>query len=179
MVLSAFGLESMTRSKTVVLSSPWVMGHAVVRFSLSTPNVNLDRCKLHCIAVPGCRGLDFGPEGCRIWLSEVAINSVNMTSDLEAECFSYEPFRDVDGGMGRDCRGHDGSDLDSSYFMQFPAASLQACQDLCVQQGRRRCSRKAMQGNCIRLNRRVMPSLGSFSGHWCNSGIEQCCMSEI
>ena len=36
--------------------------------------------------------------------------------------------------MGRDCRGHDGSDLDSSYFMQFPAASLQACQDLCVQQ---------------------------------------------
>ena len=98
------------------------------------PDVNLDRCKLHCIAVPGCRGLDFGPEGCRIWLSEVAINSVNMTSDLEAECFSYEPFRDVHGGMGRDCRGHDGSDLDPSYFMQFPAASLQACQDLCVQQ---------------------------------------------
>ena len=94
------------------------------------PDVVLDMCKVHCMAVPGCRGLDYGPAGCRIWHSEV-----NMTSsDPAAECFSYKPFRDVDGGAGRDCRGSRNDDLQSAYFVELPAASVQACQDLCVLQ---------------------------------------------
>ena len=95
------------------------------------PDVSLDECKLHCIAVPGCRGLDYGSGGCRIWHTEVNVTSESR--DVGDECFSYRPFRDVHGGVGRDCRGDDSSDLQSVYFMQFPAASVQACQDLCVQ----------------------------------------------
>ena len=137
---------------------------------------SLQACKLKCMSTPSCRGIAFNSTGCFVWLGS---GTLSTNPDAESICLSYEPFRDVDGGVGRDCRGHDGSDLDSSYFVQFPgwiSASLSG--SLCTT-GRRRCSRKAMQGNCIRLNRWVMPSLGSFSGHWCNSRYEQCCMSEI
>ena len=92
---------------------------------------SLQACKLKCMSTPSCRGIAFNSTGCFVWLGS---GTLSTNPDAESICLSYEPFRDVDGGMGRDCRGHDGSDLDSSYFMQFPAGSLQACQDLCVQQ---------------------------------------------
>ena len=114
------------------------LGHGTcIGGAFSVYDVSLNTCKIHCVAVPGCRGLDFGPAGCRIWHSEVTVNTTSESSDELSdlsECLSYEPFRDVDGGMGRDCRGSHSSDLESTYFVTLPATSLQACQDLCVQQ---------------------------------------------
>ena len=91
---------------------------------------SLQACKLKCISTPSCRGIAFNSTGCFVWLGS---GSLSKIPDAESTCLSYEPFRDVHGGVGRDCRGDDSSDLQSVYFMQFPAASVQACQDLCVQ----------------------------------------------
>ena len=49
-------------------------------------------------------------------------------------CHSFLPFRDVDGGEGRACRGVRPDDVQSSYYLQHSATSLQDCQDLCVRQ---------------------------------------------
>eukprot|EP00438_Fugacium_kawagutii_P011866 Skav208121 [mRNA] locus=scaffold1223:35870:37969:- [translate_table: standard] len=92
---------------------------------------SLQACQLKCMATPSCRGIAFNSTGCFIWLGSGTLSTV---PDAGSSCLSYEPFRDVDGGIGRDCRGDDSSDMQATYFEQLPAPSLQACQDLCVQQ---------------------------------------------
>ena len=92
---------------------------------------SLQECKLKCMSTPSCRGIAFNSTGCFVWLG---VGTLSTIPDADTTCLSYEPFRDVDGGMGRDCRGSHSSDLESTYFVTLPATSLQACQDLCVQQ---------------------------------------------
>ena len=87
-------------------------------------------CQLRCMSTPGCRGIGFGP-GCTIWLGSGSLSASAAGSDA-GTCHSFEPFRDVDGGEGRACRGETAEDLQTSYYLQSPATSLQDCQDQCV-----------------------------------------------
>ena len=103
-------------------------GDMIQQYSVGT----LDLCQLRCVAVPKCRGIDFGPHGCRLWQGELQAYSESGSS-----CYEYKPFRDVDGGSGRDCRGSSSSDHQSSHFLQLQASSLQECQDHCVEHAER------------------------------------------
>ena len=91
---------------------------------------SLQECKLKCMSTPLCRGVGFN-SSCFLFLG---FGSLSAVPDADSTCLSYEPFRDVDGGAGRDCRGSRNDDLQSAYFVELPAASVQACQDLCVLQ---------------------------------------------
>ena len=87
-------------------------------------------CELRCAAMPGCRGVDFGTGGCRTWHGSGAVAASAAQSG--SACHSFQPFRDVDGGEGRACRGETSEDVQSSYYLESSATSLQDCQDQCV-----------------------------------------------
>ena len=90
---------------------------------------SLQDCELRCASMPGCRGIDFRAGKCRTWHGSGAVTAV---AEPGSTCHSFEPFRDVDGGEGRACRGETAEDLQTSYYLQSPATSLQDCQDQCV-----------------------------------------------
>ena len=94
---------------------------------------SLQDCELRCASMPGCRGVDFGVGGCRTWHGPGVVMAAAEPGS--GTCHRFLPFRDVDGGEGRACRGLQGpEDVQSSYYLQRSAASLQDCQDLCVRQ---------------------------------------------
>ena len=86
-------------------------------------------CQLRCASTPGCRGVSFGSV-CAIWLGSGELSaSPGGSGDT---CHSFEPFRDVDGGVGRACRGATLTDLQDSYYSKSSASSLEDCQDQCA-----------------------------------------------
>ena len=91
-------------------------------------------CQVRCLSTPGCRGVSFGSGlGCTTWLGgELSELSPESPTGIWGVCHSFQPFRDVDGGEGRACRGETSEDVQSSYYLESSATSLQACQDQCV-----------------------------------------------
>ena len=90
---------------------------------------SLQECEIRCASIPGCRGAVFGAAGCRTWHGS---GKVEASAEPGTTCHSFEPFRDVDGGVGRACRGATLTDLQDSYYSKSSASSLEDCQDQCA-----------------------------------------------
>ena len=89
----------------------------------------LEQCKLKCLSIAACRGIDFSAEGCKVWTREVQ-SSVERAGST---CLLYEPFQPVGGGEDRDCRGAHSTDISPAYFTEGPeASSLLDCKLQCV-----------------------------------------------
>ena len=111
-------------------------GMSAIEYGLGEVDT-LQRCKLQCMSTPSCRGIGFGPNGCSLWLGPGELTANHGTPNATESCYQYKPFRDVDGGSGRDCRGSSSSDHQPSHFLQLQALSLQECQDHCVEHAER------------------------------------------
>ena len=98
--------------------------------SLKRGSLSLESCKMRCMATPSCRGVGYSSAVCTLWLGSGELSAI---PNPDASCYSYRPFRDIDGGENRDCRGANSSDVQSAYYVQTQAPSVQMCRDACVQ----------------------------------------------
>ncbi|CAJ1427609.1 unnamed protein product, partial [Effrenium voratum] len=98
--------------------------------ALTRGSLSLQSCKMRCMSTPACRGIGYSSAVCTLWLGS---GELSVIPDPDSSCHSYQPFRDIDGGENRDCRGSSSGDLLSTYYVQMEASSIQACQDACVQ----------------------------------------------
>ena len=98
--------------------------------ALTRGSLSLHSCKVRCMSTPACRGIGYSSAVCTLWLGS---GELSVIPDPDSSCHSYQPFRDIDGGENRDCRGSSSGDLLSTYYVQMEASSIQACQDACVQ----------------------------------------------
>jgi len=98
----------------------------------------LQDCQSFCAATPGCKGLEFSSQGCRVWTRMQGIGATAPASGHQ--CLRYEPFTAAGGGKDRACRGTNPTDESTSYY-EFhgptTAASLDTCKALCI--GRSSC----------------------------------------
>ncbi|CAE8629126.1 unnamed protein product [Polarella glacialis] len=98
---------------------------------------SLESCKSLCVAALQCRAIEFGRGGCKVWTSSGEVTG--SVSEVGSTCLRYDPFRDVDGGVGRACCGADAADTSPANYFQIQALSLQACQDACANRGASGC----------------------------------------
>ncbi|CAE8591671.1 unnamed protein product, partial [Polarella glacialis] len=96
---------------------------------------SLQSCKALCVGAVGCKGIDYGVRGCRVWTKREGIGAV--TSHRGSLCLrlgAWDPaatadaFVPVDTGTGRACVGS------GRYLAHGPAKvpSLESCKSLCV-----------------------------------------------
>lgn len=101
---------------------------------------SLELCRVRCVETAGCKAVDFGALGCRVWTEEIERTEHRKGSACLRHGMSIfanaSAFKPVDGGTDRACRGMNESDnLDSYYtlFWSWPEnSSISACQDRCV-----------------------------------------------
>ncbi|CAE7570592.1 unnamed protein product [Symbiodinium microadriaticum] len=74
-------------------------------YILRGPDLAADEaeCRQLCMATPECQGIDFSPDGCKVWTRKAGIQSSAAWGG--ATCLRYDPFEPVDGGEGRACHG--------------------------------------------------------------------------
>ena len=88
---------------------------------------NEEECRMLCVATPECQGIDYGPDGCKVWTRKAGIESTTAWGG--ATCLRYDPFEPVDGGEGRACRGNDVSDLSQANYVLYDAAAAPTLTD--------------------------------------------------
>ena len=102
--------------------------------------LDIDECKERCLAVSGCRGLEYTKTSCKVWTRTIQ-STVLRQGSLCLRFGSFDPhefldaFVAVHGGLNRACRGSNASDIDASYFTSVGparAGSLEACKILCM-----------------------------------------------
>lgn len=108
-------------------------GSASVRFFNTLQATTLFKCKALCVSLAGCQGIDYGPNGCQVWLLPAVISSTFQKDGHQ--CFQYLPFVPIDGGSNRSCRGGNATDISSSYFKFLApdaAPTLASCKAGCA-----------------------------------------------
>ncbi|CAE8711556.1 unnamed protein product [Polarella glacialis] len=96
---------------------------------------SLQSCKATCVGSVGCKGIDYGVGGCRVWTKREGIGAV--TNERGSWCLRFgawdpaataDAFVPVGTGAGRACVGS------GSYLAHGPAKvpSLESCKSLCV-----------------------------------------------
>eukprot|EP00438_Fugacium_kawagutii_P011865 Skav208120 [mRNA] locus=scaffold1223:27752:32990:- [translate_table: standard] len=101
---------------------------------------SIDECKDRCLAIRGCRGIEYTKTSCKVWTRAIQ-STVVQQGALCLRFGSFDPhelldsFVAVHGGQNRACRGGNSSDADASYFTSVGparAGSLEACKILCM-----------------------------------------------
>ena len=64
---------------------------------------SLESCKRACVDTPGCRGIEFRPGRCEVWVRAGGIQATAVT--LGVLCLRYVPFVLAAGLEDRACRG--------------------------------------------------------------------------
>lgn len=102
----------------------------------------LEGCKTLCLAESRCNGIEHNTNlgRCEVWIRSAGIGA--STPVIGFSCFRllgnpiFPPpghqFQPVNGGSDQACRGSKSNDNSASYYLLRRAASLSACQNMCL-----------------------------------------------
>eukprot|EP00438_Fugacium_kawagutii_P011863 Skav208118 [mRNA] locus=scaffold1223:13925:20558:- [translate_table: standard] len=93
---------------------------------------SLGSCQAQCMARPGCKGVSYSTEGCKLWTRAFGIES--SVAQEGSFCYRHEPFTSADGGKDRACRGAKPWDNSTEHFREvhLHGGTLAKCKALCV-----------------------------------------------
>ena len=121
------------------VTDEWPSYYVVHNHTWST-GPSIDECKERCLAMPGCRGLEYTKASCKVWTNPIQSTALQQGS-LCLRFGSFDPYELLDafvavhGGQDRACRGSNSSDIDASYYTSVGparAGTLEACKALCM-----------------------------------------------
>jgi len=108
----------------------------------ATGKASMDACKTACMQDMDCKGIEFSPGRCEVWVRPEGIQASAALAGFACyrfvdpsisttTAFPEGAFEPVDGGKGRACRGANRGDNQASYYRVEAASSLSDCKTLC------------------------------------------------